>query len=156
MLAGKQFGRRHKCGLRTSLDRRRHGEERHDRLAAADIALEQAQHPILASEVRIDLGKRARLRSRQLEGEGSQDSFPQVPRALKPSPRASLHAGADHGKRKLIGEKLVISEPRTRRRTRRQVGLALGRVQTRERVRERGPALRSEEAPVDPFRERRH
>ena len=39
MLPREQLGRRHQRGLRTSLDRGGHGEQRDDGLAAADIAL---------------------------------------------------------------------------------------------------------------------
>ena len=60
MLARQQLGRRHQCGLRAGLDRARHGEQRDDGLAAADIALQQAQHAMRAREIGVDLGKRAR------------------------------------------------------------------------------------------------
>ena len=134
MLARQQFGRRHQCRLRAGLDRRRHGEERHDRLAAADIALEQAQHAAGAREIGVDLGERAGLRAREREGQGGEDRFAQLSRRGKPPSGASLEPGADHGKRKLVGEKLVISEPRPRRRRREEVGLGCGRMQPRERL----------------------
>ena len=70
MLARQKLGRRHQRGLRASLDRGRHGEQRDDGLAAADIALQQPQHAVRAGQVGVDLGKRARLRAGELEGKG--------------------------------------------------------------------------------------
>ena len=68
MLARQKLGRRHEGGLRAGLDRGRHGEQRHDGLAAADIALQQAQHAVGAGEIGVDLAKHAGLRAGELEG----------------------------------------------------------------------------------------
>ncbi len=65
MLARQQLGRRHQRRLRARLDGRRHGEQRHHGLAAADIALEQAEHAVRAREIGVDLGQRAFLRARE-------------------------------------------------------------------------------------------
>ena len=64
MLPRQQLGRRHQRRLRAGFDRTRHGEQRHHRLAAADIALEQAQHAVRAGEIAVDLGQRVGLRAR--------------------------------------------------------------------------------------------
>ena len=49
-----------------------HGEKGHHRLAAADIALQQAQHAVLAGHVGGDLGYGLRLRGGEAEGQGLQ------------------------------------------------------------------------------------
>ena len=78
MLAGQDFGRRHQRRLAAGLDGARHGEQRHHRLAGADIALQQAQHalglargrrrsrpaPVPASRSANRAGRRAALRRR--------------------------------------------------------------------------------------------
>ena len=51
------------------LDRARHGEQRHHRLAGADIALQQAQHALGLGEIGVDLGQRLFLRAGQRIGQ---------------------------------------------------------------------------------------
>ena len=45
VLAGEDLGRRHQRRLAAGLDRGEHGEQRDQRLAGADVALQQAVHP---------------------------------------------------------------------------------------------------------------
>ena len=59
MLAGENFGRRHERGLAGRLRPRRGGEERDQRLAGADVALQQAQHAVGLRHVGDDVGYRA-------------------------------------------------------------------------------------------------
>ena len=49
MLAGEDFGRRHQRRLPPGLDHVGHGEQRDDRLAGADVALQQPQHALLGA-----------------------------------------------------------------------------------------------------------
>ena len=58
MLARQDFGRRHQCRLAAGLDRARHGQQRDDRLAGADIALQKPQHAFGIGEIGIDFGER--------------------------------------------------------------------------------------------------
>ena len=104
MLPRQQLGRRHQRRLRAGLHRARHGEQRDDGLAAADIALQQAQHAMRAREVGVDLGERAGLRAGQLEGEGGEDRLAQLAGPSEAPPGAPLEPCADHGKRKLVGQ----------------------------------------------------
>ena len=53
-VGGRHFGRRHHRRLPTSLDDPRHGQERDDRLAGADIALQQPEHPLVRPEIGTD------------------------------------------------------------------------------------------------------
>ncbi len=116
VLARQQLGRRHQCGLRAGLDRSRHGQQRHHRFAAADIALQQTKHALRTVEVGIDFGQRADLGTGEGEGQSGEKRLAELSGGGEPPSRAPLEPGADHGKRKLVCQQLVISEPRPRRR----------------------------------------
>ena len=70
LLAGEQLSRRHQRRLMPGGDGGEHGEPGDHRLAAADVALQQAAHAARCRHVGGDLGKRLRLRAGQAEGEG--------------------------------------------------------------------------------------
>jgi hypothetical protein len=55
MLPGKYLGRREHGRLSACLDRFEHGEQRHQRLARADVALQQAEHGGFLTHVAADL-----------------------------------------------------------------------------------------------------
>jgi hypothetical protein len=57
MLAGQDFRGRHDGGLRPGLHRLEHGQHGDQRLAGADIALQQAQHAVGRGEVCLDLAQ---------------------------------------------------------------------------------------------------
>ncbi len=69
MLARQDLGRRHQRRLAAAFDRLQHGEQRDHRLAAADIALQQAQHAPAVRHVLVDLAERLVLRAGQAEGQ---------------------------------------------------------------------------------------
>ena len=69
VLAREHFRRRHQRRLRAGFDRDRHGEQRDDRLARADVALQQPQHAARRGHVRLDLAQGLALRAGQREGE---------------------------------------------------------------------------------------
>ena len=62
MLAGEDFGRRHQRRLAAAFDCGQHRQQGHDRLAAADIALQQPHHAPRLRHFRGDLGNREALR----------------------------------------------------------------------------------------------
>ena len=72
VLACQDLGRRHQGRLGAGLDGLQHGGERHQRLAAADIALEEAGHRRRGCEVGADLRDRALLAGGRRVGEGGQ------------------------------------------------------------------------------------
>ncbi len=72
MLLRQHLGRRHQRRLRAGLHRAQHGEQRHQRLAGADIALQQPQHAVRRGQVGVDLGQRLQLRRRGGEAEARQ------------------------------------------------------------------------------------
>ena len=110
VLAREKLGRRHQRALRAGLDRAGKSEQSHHRLAAADIALQQAEHAVRAGKVGVDLPERAGLRACELEGKGSDNRLAQSSRGGKPPAGSLLHALADHGERKLIGEQLIVGK----------------------------------------------
>ncbi|KGS71199.1 hypothetical protein X979_6010 [Burkholderia pseudomallei MSHR7527] len=65
VLLGEDFGGRHQRGLVAGVDRLRGRERRDDRLAAADVALQQALHRVRLREVVRDLRDDALLRGRE-------------------------------------------------------------------------------------------
>ena len=67
MLLGEQLRRRHDRRLEAVLHREQRAEQRHDRLAAADVALQQALHAAVAAHVGEDLAQHARLRAGERE-----------------------------------------------------------------------------------------
>ena len=69
MLAGEDFGRREQRRLRAGFDRGEHRQQRDQRLARADVALEQAQHRRRLRHVAADFLDHAPLRAGQLVGQ---------------------------------------------------------------------------------------
>ena len=59
MLLGERLGRRHQRPLTPGLDSAQQRVERDDRLARADVALEQPLHRAGPAEVGVDLARRA-------------------------------------------------------------------------------------------------
>ena len=57
MLFGEQLGRHHDRRLISVLDREQRGEQRDDRLAAADVALQQPLHATVAASCRATISR---------------------------------------------------------------------------------------------------
>ena len=115
MLLGEDFGRRHHRRLRPVLHRAQAGERRHDGLAAAHVALEQAVHRVGLRQVRADLAPGPHLRAGQLEGK---------PREHRPHERSArgkrcgtlgLAFAIVRAHRQLLCEQLVELDPPPRR-----------------------------------------
>ena len=69
MLFGKYLGRRHQCRLIAVFHRGEHREKRDDRLAAADVALDQPVHRRVGLQVAEDLADDLFLGAGQRERE---------------------------------------------------------------------------------------
>ena len=67
VLLGERLGRRHQRALAAVLDRAQQRVERDDRLARADVALQQPLHRHRALEVGVDLARRLLLVRRERE-----------------------------------------------------------------------------------------
>ncbi len=69
MLARENFGRRHQGSLLAGFGDGGGGQQRHHRLARADVALQQPQHPHRLTQILGDGGDRVALRRRQRVGQ---------------------------------------------------------------------------------------
>ena len=109
-------------GFKTELQRRRpsragldggqHRQERHQRLAAADVALQQADHALGLGHVGGDLGRREGLARRQLEGQGRERALLQAPvapgrTAGKTAIVMTHHRDGELAREQLVDEALV-------------------------------------------------
>ena len=89
MLARQHFGRRHQRRLRAGLDRDRHGHQRDDRLARADVALQQPQHAPRRRHVRLR-SRASPSRCERVSAKGSASAMRW--RGCAPSPRHAAPA----------------------------------------------------------------
>ena len=71
VLLGERLRRRHQGRLRAVLDRPQHRVQRHDGLARADLAHQQALHGAALREVRVDQGDRPALVAGRRERQGA-------------------------------------------------------------------------------------
>ena len=90
MLFREDFRRRHQDGLVTAVDGLRGRERGDDRLAAADIALQEPLHRKRCAHVCADFREHALLRTRELEWQGAQEALAQ--RALRGQRRCAFFA----------------------------------------------------------------
>ena len=111
VLLGEQLGGRHDRGLVVVLHREQHREQRHHRLAGADVA---HQHPVHAQRRRhvvCDLPHRAPLVVRELEGEMLLEPGGELLLERERDPRAgALREMARAGLHELLVEELVERE----------------------------------------------
>ena len=125
------------------------------RLAAADIALQQADHALGLADVGLDLAGRGLLAGRQLERQRRQRQLAQAAVAFGDVPGDAAVVMAHQGDRELAGQKLVEGEARARRMHRREVALLGRRMSLGERRLPVGPAIAGEIRRVLPFRQLR-
>ena len=85
VLPCQHLGRHHQCRLGAGLGRLQHGCQRHQRLAAADIALQQPQHRRRCGQLAVDLGDGPALAVGEREGQGRQQPVTQA--AVAPAAR---------------------------------------------------------------------
>ena len=78
MLLGEDLGGRHHRHLPAVLDGLQCGERGHDRLAAADVALQQPLHRVRPREVGSDFRQHPRLRAREPERQRGQQTARQL------------------------------------------------------------------------------
>ena len=115
VLLGEDFRRRHERDLLARFDGLQRGQRRDDRLAGADVALQQPLHRRRALQVMRDLAPHALLRARQLERHALEQLPRQRARAgqhRRPAQRARLPMRLE---RQLLREQFVELEPRPRR-----------------------------------------
>ena len=153
MLAGEDLGRRHEGSLPSGFDHRRSRDQRHHGFAGADVALQQAQHALRASEIGDDVVDRLLLRMGERIRQRLEDARAQTPFAGRAAAGLPPHMRTHQRKRELPSEQLVIGKPRPRKTFRRDV-VRLGRaVQIAQRGGEGGKALARDPRVVLPFRQ---
>ena len=112
VLLGERLGRRHQRALPPGLDRAQERVERDDRLARADVALEQPLHRRRPGEVGVDLGDRLLLVLGQLERERRAVAARSArPARGSAAATCSLALGRPARERELEHEQLVEGEP---------------------------------------------
>ena len=148
VLLGQHFGRRHQRGLRAGLDRAQHREQRNQRLARADIALQEPQHAPLRTHVALDLGQRLELVRGRTVAEARERPGLQRAVAAQAPAAAAAHPAAHERERELPGQQLVVREAAPRLRARDRVG---GCLNAAERVEKAGPALAAEQGGIVPL-----
>ncbi len=115
MLLGQNFGRRHERNLPAALDRLQRGERGDDRLAAADVTLQQPLHRRRTLEIVTDFPPHALLRAREPERNSREQRSGERTRAREHR-RALRRAGlAMRLERQLLRDELVEFETRPRR-----------------------------------------
>ena len=107
MLLREDLGRRHHRGLMSGVGRRQAGDRRDHRLAAADVALQQALHRVWLYEIAQHLVQRARLRARELERQPARERLEEraVGAQHGSGPAAPLAIG--ESQRQLLREQFV-------------------------------------------------
>ena len=137
--------------LRARLDGIEQRQEGDDRLAAADVALQQAQHARLPGHVGEDVAHGRLLRAGEGKGEGCQRLRAQAAIALERTAGEPALMRAHQCHRELVGEKLVIGEARAGLGRVIEVGLALRRMGLHERGVPVRPTLARAVGGVDPL-----
>ncbi len=121
MLARQKLGGRHQRRLGADLDRVEHGEERHHRLAAADIALKQPLHARGLGHVGGDLGHGLVLPECQREGQGVDHLLAQPPGGPERASRQALLLRPHQRDRQLVGKQLIEGQAPACRRCRQKI-----------------------------------
>ena len=112
MLLGEQLGRRHERGSGgPAATHRARGEEGDRRLAAADVALEQAVHRVRAREVGAISRERARLRAGEAERQARGVRRVGARRRRERDPRLALARRAPQREAELEQEQLLEDQP---------------------------------------------
>ncbi len=111
MLIGEQFGRRHQGDLSPHLHGLSGRKSGHERFAAADVALHQAQHRRRTLEVLLDFLQHPLLRSRGAKRQCSEQCGLQRAGARQRPTRILLDAPAQQFERELVSQQFLEREP---------------------------------------------
>ncbi len=155
VLARQDLRGRHQRRLHAGFHRVEHGDEGHHGLAAADIALQQAQHPVRRGHVAADLRQGLALGVGELIGQRRDRLLPQHALGLEDAAREALALIAHQGHRQLIGQELVVGQALARRRRGQQIRIGGRRVEHGHGLAPRRPLPPLHQRRVGPFRQRR-
>ncbi len=155
MLPGQDFSRSHECRLAASFDDRRGCEQRHHRLAGANVSLQEAQHPLRLREISNDLGDGSSLRGRKRVGQRVNQLLPELAGSRRRSACWPAQMRTHERERQLARQKFVIGKTRPCQSFRQKVGRITGPVEKAQRVGERGKPLARYPTWLLPFRQGR-
>ena len=141
---------------RAGLDRVQHGQQRDDGLAAADIALQQAQHAVRRAMSASISAMRRGLRRRSARKGRAASACSRSRRCRRArGPRARRWRARTRAQRQLVGQQLVIGEPLARRRRRaRDRRRSAAHARPASAARQAGQPWRRR-GRIDPFRQLR-
>ena len=111
MLLGEDLGGSHQGRLITRFDRMQHGQRGHHRLAAADVALQQALHRMRLIEVAGDFLPGTLLRPGQAKGQCGQQRRGQGRRRLQAWCAARTSGGISAAQAELLRQQFVELNP---------------------------------------------
>ncbi len=155
MLPGQNFRRRHHRRLPAGLDHFGHGEKRHDRLARADVALQQPDHALVGPEVGADVLERLALRAGQRKRQGRLEPAGKRAFGNVGAPDRLAHPRANEEQGELVRKQFVKGE--TGRCAARRVDV-LGRLRPVHRLERFGEGRQLQAfdgVGCDPFRQPR-
>ena len=152
MLAGEDLGRGHQRALAAAGGDVGHGQHGDDGLARADVALDQAAHPLAGLEVAANVGQRPLLGAGQAVGQVFAYGFGQR-RGGDAGGGLGAALGFALGHGQLVGQQLVIGQAPGVRGLRGEVGLRLRGVQEPQRLAPAREPLAGQPGGVLPLRE---
>lgn len=109
-MARQDFGWRHEPCLCSGLYSVQHGHKRDDSFAAANIALEQPQHPLVRAHIGEDLSNRLVLAAGKGKGQGGEGLPAQLSVTCQYAAGQLALLLANQGYGDLIGQELVIGQ----------------------------------------------
>ena len=111
MLIGEKFRGRHQRDLAAALDGMGRGQRRHQRLAAAHVALDEPKHGLGQLQIRFDLAEHPFLRpGRPKRKRRDQRGFERPGAGQRPA-GVVLHPGAQEFEREMMREQFLEGEP---------------------------------------------
>src|SRR5690606_26231344 len=129
----------------------RHREEGDDGLAASDVTLEQAKHPLSAGQIARKLRKRLTLGSRELERQNCLRSLPQSSAGRERARRLPSLPGAYDGQCKLARHQLVEGEPHPGRALGKEIIRGVRGMPPRKRLSPGWPPPAAPDRTIDPL-----
>src|SRR5260221_5459709 len=112
VMSRENFSWRYERSLPSGFDHGGGGGQGNDSLAGPDIALQEAQHPLRAGEVRGDVVDRFLLGMRERVGQCLQDAGAETPFTGTAAARLTAHVRAHQCQRQLSGKQFVVGKSR--------------------------------------------
>ena len=151
VLAREDFGGRHQRGLLAGLGDGGGSQQGHHRLAGADIALQQPQHPQRLAQILGDGGHRLALRSRERIRQRVDDLAADMAVAGVAVTGGTAQLRAHQRQRQLTGQQLIEGQPRPERAVGQDVREFEGDMDAVQRFPDRRKFAAADHLRADPF-----